>query len=33
MGFHQVVTTTENETAEQTGVALRTITKQEAKSY
>jgi len=33
MGFHQVVTTTENETAEETGIALRTITKQEAKSY
>jgi hypothetical protein len=33
MGFHQVVTTTENETAKQTGIALRTITKQEAKQY
>nr|WP_321399459.1 hypothetical protein [uncultured Desulfobacter sp.] len=33
MGFHQVVTTTANETADQTGIALRTITKEEAKQY
>jgi hypothetical protein len=33
IGFHQVITTTENETAGQTGIALRTITKQEAKQY
>nr|WP_320193619.1 hypothetical protein [uncultured Desulfobacter sp.] len=33
IGYHQVVTTTANETAEQTGIALRTITKEEAKNY
>jgi len=33
MGFHQVVTTTADDTGQQTGIALRTITKQEAKKY